>query len=164
MYWPHRKTRPFSPLRRLLRLLLCNCNVPVNMPNITPLEGGSVQAMHCQGLELNKYEFCWGARASGSQRKNITFYESFFHDGIEYSSYDCVYLHKEGEPEPYIGKILKIWEDRAEGRNKMKVLWFFRPIEIPKWLEDDSNPAHNEIFLASGQGKGVFNIMNNLVS
>ncbi|KAH9326309.1 hypothetical protein KI387_006487, partial [Taxus chinensis] len=88
----------------------------------------------------------------------IQFYDSFTYDGVEYSLLDCVYLQKKDEPEPYIGKITKIWEDRKLRKNKIKVLWFFRPIEIRNWLKEVRSPANKEIFLASGEGKGVFNI------
>ncbi|XP_057838508.2 protein ANTI-SILENCING 1 isoform X2 [Cryptomeria japonica] len=126
--------------------------------------GGLAASVYCQDqeLELIENEFRWGPKARMTQENNLVYYESFFFEGTEYSCFDSIYLYKEGEPEPYIGKILEVWEDQLENRNKMKVLWFFRPIEIPKWLEDESKPAHKEIFLASGKGKGVTNVINTL--
>lgn len=104
-------------------------------------------------------EFCWGVkRNKGVKGKDIQFYDSFTYDGVEYSSYDCVYVHKEGEPEPYIGKIMKIWDDLKLKKKRIKVWWFFRPIEIHNFYEGDCSPANKELFLASGEGKGVFNV------
>eukprot|EP01018_Ginkgo_biloba_P027620 Gb_05332 [translate_table: standard] len=129
------------------------------MPDMAPPEGGLEGINHAQEPEANKSEFCWGVkRGVGLKGKEIQFYDSFIYEGVEYSRYDCVYLNKEGEPEPYIGKIIKIWEDSKEKKNKMKVMWFFRPIEIRNWLEVDTSPSNKEIFVASGEGKGVFNI------
>lgn len=104
-------------------------------------------------------EFSWGVkRNKGVKGKDIQFYDSFTYDGVEYSSYDCVYVHKEGEPEPYIGKIMKIWDDLKLKKKRIKVWWFFRPIEIRNFYEGDCSPANKELFLASGEGKGVFNV------
>lgn len=126
---------------------------------MAPPEGGSKSSSHNRGPETNNSEFRWGVkRGAGAKGKEIQFYDSFTYEGVEYSRYDCVYLHKEGESDPYIGKIIKIWDDRKDKKKKMKVLWFFRPIEIRNWVEVDSNPANKEIFLAAGEGKGVFNI------
>lgn len=125
---------------------------------MAPPEGGSRSSNQNQGPETNN-EFRWGVkRGAGAKGKEIQFYDSFTYEGVEYARYDCVYLHKEGEPDPYIGKILKMWDDRKDKKKKMKVLWFFRPIEIRNWVEVDSSSANKEIFLAAGEGKGVFNI------
>lgn len=125
---------------------------------MAPPEGGSRSSNQNQGPETNN-EFRWGVkRGAGAKGKEIQFYDSFTYEGVEYARYDCVYLHKEGEPDPYIGKILKIWDDRKDKKKKMKVLWFFRPIEIRNWVEVDTSSANKEIFLAAGEGKGVFNI------
>ncbi|KAF8407040.1 hypothetical protein HHK36_006165 [Tetracentron sinense] len=110
-----------------------------------------------EAAKVEKYEFKWGKkRGVGGKKKDIQFYESFTYDGVEYFLYDCVYLYKEGEPEPYIGKLVKIWE-QPDHKKKVKVLWFFRPVEIINWLGDDV-PLDNEIFLASGEGVGVSNV------
>ncbi|KAG9455794.1 hypothetical protein H6P81_000302 [Aristolochia fimbriata] len=101
-------------------------------------------------------KFEWGKkRGIGGAKKDVQFYESFTYDGIEYHLYDCVYLYKEGDPEPYIGKLVKIFGKKDE--KKIKVVWFFRPIEILNWL-GDIVPLQNEIFLAFGEGVGVYNL------
>ncbi|CAH9122168.1 unnamed protein product [Cuscuta epithymum] len=106
----------------------------------------------CEGLE-----FLWGKkRGVGGKRKEVQFYESFTYDGIGYALYDCVYMHKEGEPEPYIGKLIKIWEN-ADRSKKIKLQWFFRPSEILNYLKDETFMG-NEIFLASGEGHGLSNV------
>ncbi|XP_058081707.1 protein ANTI-SILENCING 1 isoform X2 [Magnolia sinica] len=101
--------------------------------------------------------FKWGKkRGVGGAKKEVQFYESFTYDEIEYVLYDCVYLYKEGEPEPYIGKLIKLWE-QPNRKKKIKVLWFFRPIELLNWLGDD-HALENEIFLACGEGMGLANV------
>ncbi|OUZ99937.1 RNA recognition motif domain [Macleaya cordata] len=110
-----------------------------------------------EASEVENCDFKWGTkRGIGGKRKEVQFYESFTYDGDEYFLYDCVYLYKEGEPEPYIGKIIKIWEQPVQ-KKKVKVLWFFRPIEILNYLGDDE-ALQNELFLASGEGLGLANI------
>ncbi|XP_024031650.1 protein ANTI-SILENCING 1 isoform X2 [Morus notabilis] len=102
-------------------------------------------------------EFEWGKKKGiGGKKKRVQFYESFTYDGVEYVLFDSVYLYKEGEPEPYIGKLLKIWEHPDKMR-KVKVLWFFRPCEILNFLGDEE-PSDNELFLASGEGVGLCNV------
>lgn len=102
-------------------------------------------------------EFKWGQKMGvDCQEKEAQFYESFTYDGTKYSLYDCVYMDKEGEPEPYLGKLVGIWEtlDRTK---KVNVQWFFRPSEISKWLGDQT-PLQKEIFLATGEGIGLSNV------
>uniref|UniRef100_A0ACD5WUF3 Uncharacterized protein n=1 Tax=Avena sativa TaxID=4498 RepID=A0ACD5WUF3_AVESA len=100
-------------------------------------------------------QFSWGKRRSkGGAKMDTQFYGSFTFDNVKYSLYDCVYLFKHGEPEPYIGKILKIWEQNQA--KKVKILWFFSPDEIRSYL---SGPVmEKEIFLASGDGTGLADI------
>lgn len=101
-------------------------------------------------------EFVWGRkRGIGGKRKEVQFYESFTYDGVEYALYDSVYMHKEGEL-PYIGKIIKIWENPDKSR-KIKIHWFFRSTEILYHLKD-VKVAENEVFLASGEGTGLANV------
>ncbi|KAE8722721.1 hypothetical protein F3Y22_tig00013738pilonHSYRG00070 [Hibiscus syriacus] len=102
-------------------------------------------------------EFKWGKkRGIGGKKRDVQFYESFTFDGVDYALYDNVYLYKEDEPLPYLGKLIKIWEN-ADKSKKVKVLWFFRPEEISNYLVDGL--AHpNEIFLASGDGVGLSNV------
>lgn len=107
-------------------------------------------------------DFKWGKkRGVGGKKKEVRFYESFTYDGVDYSLYDCVYMHKDEEPEPYIGKLIKIWEN-ADKTKKVKVHWFFRPSEISRWL-GDAVTLENEIFVAAGEGIGLANV-NSLVT
>lgn len=102
-------------------------------------------------------EFKWGKpRGVGVKNKNVRFYESFTYDGVDYALYDSVFLFKEGEPEPFIGKLIKIWES-ADKSKKVRVLWYFRPCEILNFL-DGYETLENELFLASGEGLGLANV------
>lgn len=105
-------------------------------------------------------QFSWGKkRAKGGIKMDTQFYDSFTFDNVKYSLYDNVYLFKSGESEPYIGKIIKIWQQNQA--KKVKILWFFLPDEIQKHL---SGPVmEKEIFLACGEGVGLADI-NPLVS
>ncbi|PHU03977.1 hypothetical protein BC332_29228 [Capsicum chinense] len=119
-----------------------------------------VEAVKAEPLKVlendEEVEFVWGRkRGLGGKRKEVQFYESFTYDGMEYALYDCVYMHKEGEL-PYIGKIIKIWENPDKSR-KIKIHWFFRPSEILYHLKD-VQVAENEVFLASGEGTGLANV------
>ncbi|KAF9681150.1 hypothetical protein SADUNF_Sadunf06G0195600 [Salix dunnii] len=106
---------------------------------------------------IENIKFKWGKqRGVGGKKKDVKFYESFSYDGVEYALYDSVYMYKEGETEPYIGKLIKIWEN-ADKTKKVKVLWFFRPHEISHYLRDEKTPE-NELFLASGEGVGSTNV------
>ncbi|XWS26300.1 hypothetical protein CRYUN_Cryun26dG0020200 [Craigia yunnanensis] len=107
--------------------------------------------------EMENLEFKWGKkRGIGGRKKDVQFYESFTYDGLEYTLYDNVYLHKEDEQLPYLGKLIKIWEN-ADKSKKVKVLWFFQPFEISNYLVAEL--AHpNEVFLASGEGVGLANV------
>ncbi|RRT54845.1 hypothetical protein B296_00048865, partial [Ensete ventricosum] len=101
--------------------------------------------------------FCWGKkRGIGGAKRNIQFYESFMIDDVNYSLFDCVYLYETDALEPYIGKIVKIWE-QPDHKKKLKILWFFRPNELQNYLGDHT-PLEKEIFLATGEGVGLFNI------
>lgn len=102
-------------------------------------------------------EFKWGQKIGvDCQVKEAQFYESFTYDGTEYTLYDCVYMYKEGEPEPYIGKLIGIWET-VDKTKEVNVQWFFRQSEILRWLGDQT-PMQNEIFLATGEGIGFSNV------
>lgn len=108
-------------------------------------------------VEFEDLEFMWGKRRGiGGKRKEVQFYESFTYDGVEYVLHDCVYMHNEGAAEPYIGKLIKIWEN-GEKSKKVKIQWFFRPSEILYYLKDEKF-MENEIFLASGEGIGLSNV------
>ena len=100
-------------------------------------------------------QFSWGKRrATGGVKMDIQFYGSFTLDNVKYSLYDCVYLFKHGETEPYIGKIVKIWEQN--NAKKVKILWFFHPDEIQNYLRGPV--MGKEIFLACGEGTGLADI------
>ncbi|XVE71072.1 hypothetical protein DITRI_Ditri10aG0120800 [Diplodiscus trichospermus] len=107
--------------------------------------------------EVENLEFKWGKkRGIGGKKKDVQFYESFTYDGLEYSLYDNVYLHKEGESLPYLGKLIKIWENPDKSK-KVKVLWYFQPFEISNYLLLELT-HENEVFLASGEGVGLANV------
>ncbi|KAF5938748.1 hypothetical protein HYC85_023007 [Camellia sinensis] len=92
-------------------------------------------------------------RGVGGKKKEVQFYDSFtYGDGVDYILHDCVYMYKEGEPKPYIGKLIKIWEN-GDKTKKVKVQWFFHPSEILNWLRGEE-ALPNEIFLASGERAG----------
>ncbi|KAL3629958.1 hypothetical protein CASFOL_026270 [Castilleja foliolosa] len=97
------------------------------------------------------FQFCWGLKKGA-----ITLYESFTLDDIKYSLYDCVYMWRDNQDEPDIGKLVRIWETESREK-KVEVVWFFHPVEIANWL-GDIKPLQREVFLACGHGKGVSNI------
>ncbi|KAL8167882.1 hypothetical protein V2J09_009381 [Rumex salicifolius] len=109
---------------------------------------------------VHKIEFEWGKmKGRGGTNKNVQFYESFTYDGLNYSLYDSVYLFKDDVAEPYIGKIVKIWEPANKSR-KVKILWFFRPSEISSYI-GGLQILKNELFLGTGagsDGSGLDNI------
>ncbi|KAM7275293.1 hypothetical protein ACFE04_017159 [Oxalis oulophora] len=107
--------------------------------------------------DVEKLQFEWRKQKGfGGKKKDVRFFHSFYFDGVEYALYDSVYLFKDGEPEPHIGKIIKIWE-HADKSKKVKILWYFRPCEILNFLGTEK-PLQNELFLASGEGEGLANI------
>ncbi|KAJ8445581.1 hypothetical protein Cgig2_012469 [Carnegiea gigantea] len=102
-------------------------------------------------------DFRWGTQISVSTSNNdIRYYRSFIYGSVEYSLYDCVCLFREGAKETDIGQLIRIWENK-QGR-RVKILWFFRPIDIRSFLRD-YEPSWNELFLASGEGKGLCSIV-----
>ncbi|KAG6772719.1 hypothetical protein POTOM_024139 [Populus tomentosa] len=110
-----------------------------------------------EAKKVENIEFKWGKqRGVGGKKKDVKFYESFSYDHVEYALYDSVYMYEEGETEPYIAKLMKIWEN-ADETKKVKVLWFFCPREISNYLGDEKTPE-NELFLASGEGVGSTNV------
>lgn len=107
--------------------------------------------------EVENLDFKWGKkRGIGGKKKDVQFYESFTYDGVEYTLYDCVYLYKEGDAEPHVGKLIKIWEN-ADKAKKVKLLWFFRPSDISNFL-GNVQTLENELILACGEGVGLTNI------
>ncbi|KAH9666481.1 protein ANTI-SILENCING 1 [Citrus sinensis] len=104
-----------------------------------------------------KCEFKWGIEKSvGRKNSDFRFYESFFYDGEEYSLYDSVVLYRDGDLETYVGKLVRMYET-PEQEKRVKIVWYFRPTEIRNFL-DDYRPKANELLLASGEGKGLYNI------
>lgn len=101
-------------------------------------------------------DFKWGnKRGIGLKNKDTQFYDSFVYDGVEYFLYDSVYFYHTDHVETSIGKLVKMYET---SRAKMiRVVWFFRPSEIRNFHRG-YKPCWNELFLASGKGKGLFNI------
>ncbi|PHU25831.1 hypothetical protein BC332_04163, partial [Capsicum chinense] len=107
--------------------------------------------------EEDSPEFSWGAKKGrGATNKDIQFYKSFTYNGVEFNLYDCVYMCRRDEPEPDIGKIVKMWESETRKRI-VKVVWFFRPAEVTHWL-NNIKVLNNELLLASGEGIGLSNI------
>ncbi|KAK7402322.1 hypothetical protein VNO78_14501 [Psophocarpus tetragonolobus] len=106
-------------------------------------------------MKMKKVDFKWGNKR-GVKNKEIQYYESFVYEGVEYFLYDCVYLFATGHVESSIAKLVKIYE-RPTHEKMIKVVWFFRPMEIRHFLSQ-YHPCWNELFLASGQGKGVSNV------
>ncbi|KAM3284568.1 protein ANTI-SILENCING 1 isoform X2 [Capsicum chacoense] len=107
--------------------------------------------------EEDSPEFSWGAtKGRGATNKDIQFYKSFTYNGVEFNLYDCVYMCRRDEPEPDIGKIVKMWESETRKRI-VKVVWFFRPAEVSHWL-NNIKVLNNELLLASGEGIGLSNI------
>ncbi|KAG7582085.1 RNA recognition motif domain [Arabidopsis suecica] len=114
-----------------------------------------LQSNSAGGVE--KPDFKWGAkRGVGRKDNKVRFYESFTYDGIEYWLFDCAYFYIHGQCETSIGKLVSMYETSA-GEKKVKVIWFFRPIDIHRFL-GDYEPQWDELFLACGDEKGVSNI------
>ncbi|KAL3819025.1 hypothetical protein ACJIZ3_004930 [Penstemon smallii] len=106
---------------------------------------------------LKEPEFKWGKkRGVGGKKKDVQFYESFTYDGVDYILYDTVFMYIQDELAPYIGKLVKIWEN-ADKSKRIKVHWFFRPSEISCYLKD-VEVLENELFFASGAGSGLANL------
>ncbi|XP_057450653.1 protein ANTI-SILENCING 1 isoform X2 [Lotus japonicus] len=102
-------------------------------------------------------DFKWGRkRGVGVKNKAIQFYESFVYEGVKYSLYDCAYFYDARHVETSIGKLVRMYE--GPSHNKMvKVVWFLRPGEIRNFM-GHYRPSWDELFLASGVGKGVSNL------
>ncbi|XP_021989255.1 protein ANTI-SILENCING 1 isoform X2 [Helianthus annuus] len=100
--------------------------------------------------------FRWGHKSRvGKKNPKIQYYESFTYDGVNYSLYDSVYLWSGDQHLPDIAKIIDIYET-PRLKKMVKVVWYFRPTEVQKWLRGVRH-LNNELFLASGEGNGLFN-------
>lgn len=95
----------------------------------------------------------WGTVKNHTKTK--TFYSSFISEGVEYSLFDNVEVNNgsDGDADPYIGKIVKLWEVKEGGESKALIRWFFRPRDLGKEMEGDPR----ELYLAFGTGIGVTN-------
>ncbi|PWA70028.1 hypothetical protein CTI12_AA291490 [Artemisia annua] len=102
-------------------------------------------------------KFKWGqkGRRCGKDPR-MHYYGSFTYDDVEYSLYDSVYMWSEDQPSPNIGKIVKIYETPLQ-KKMVKIVWYFRPAEVKTWLKG-THFLQNELFLASGEGRGLSNV------
>ena len=110
-------------------------------------------------MEIDEFDFEWGVKKEvgvGHTDKDFQYYESFTYKGVKYTLYDCAYFYQSGHPTTYIGKLVKLYETPAHEKT-VQVLWLFCPLEIRNFLVN-VEPKWNELFLASGQGKGLSNI------
>ncbi|KAK2974351.1 hypothetical protein RJ640_021207 [Escallonia rubra] len=131
------------------------CNVLPSSASTTD-QGYTTMSHLMEAKKEDDIEFRWGCnKRIGGPNKDIQFFDSFTYDGVEYYVYDCVYMWRGNEAEPDIGKLVKMWET-ASHKKRVNIVWFFRPIEVRNWLED-VELLENEIFLASGEGKGLLN-------
>ncbi|KAI5394059.1 protein ANTI-SILENCING 1 isoform X1 [Lathyrus oleraceus] len=105
--------------------------------------------------EPKTLEFKWGIkRGKGGKKRDIQFYESFTLNGVDYSLFDTVYLKSGAQPEPHIGKIIKIWGTPSDKTRKIKIQRFIRPCEISKLLTG-IKIYYNELFLSCGDCTGL---------
>ncbi|XP_021736776.1 protein ANTI-SILENCING 1-like isoform X1 [Chenopodium quinoa] len=109
-----------------------------------------------QLMEENLETFKWGIKMV-TDDSEIKSYKSFRYQGVQYSLHDCVYLYREGAKDTDIGKLVKMWESKA-GAKRGRVIWFFRPADVCNFIRE-YEPSWNELFLASGEGRGVSNII-----
>ncbi|XP_021731908.1 protein ANTI-SILENCING 1-like isoform X1 [Chenopodium quinoa] len=109
-----------------------------------------------QLVEENQKTFKWGIKIV-TDDSEIKSYKSFTYQGVQYFLQDCVYLYREGAKDTDIGKLVKMWESKT-GAKRGKVIWFFRPVDVCNFLRE-YEPSWNELFLASGEGRGVSNII-----
>ncbi|CAJ1955138.1 unnamed protein product, partial [Sphenostylis stenocarpa] len=131
--------------------------VPVN-PSPVRMKNNDVKMSSPSSANVGQViDFKWGSkRGVGVKNKDTQYYESFVYEGVEYFLYDSVYLFTTGHVETSIAKLVKIYE-RPNREKMIKVIWFFRPMEIRNFL-GKYQPCWNELFLASGEGKGLSNI------
>ncbi|XP_024026112.1 protein ANTI-SILENCING 1 [Morus notabilis] len=104
-------------------------------------------------------QFKWGVKTGVGQRhKAVIFYDSFTYKSVQYSLYDCAWFYNPGDVETNICKIVRLFETPTHEK-KARVVWFFRPGEIRRFL-GDVEPKWNELLLASGQGTGLSNVVH----
>ncbi|KAI3803441.1 hypothetical protein L1987_31592 [Smallanthus sonchifolius] len=119
----------------------------------------SLMSMHEEEENENvsgDIEFRWGRKGRvGAKNPNIQYYESFTYDGVEHFLYDSVYLWCGDQQMPCVVKIVEMYET-PRLKKMMKVVWYFHPAEVQKWLRGVHH-LNNELFLASGEGNGLYN-------
>lgn len=104
--------------------------------------------------------FKWGPKKGvGDINQNLQFYESFVYGGVEYNLFDCVYLYS-NRVDTDIGKLVEAYETPNHDK-LIKLVWFYRPHDLRVYFKG-YEPRWNEIFLASGEGPGLYNV-NELV-
>jgi len=140
----------FFFFRRKLNTHTHNCEVSGFSSTMPP---SSTQA--CSVEEIVG-DFKWGnKRGIGVKNKDTQFYDSFVYEGVEYFLHDCVYFYHTDHVETSIGMLVKMFENSR--RKMIRVVWFFRPSEI-RSFHRGYQPSWNELFLASGKGKGLTNV------
>eukprot|EP00250_Pteridium_aquilinum_P010973 c19755_g1_i1 orf=466-2559(-) len=100
----------------------------------------------------NEVDIQWGTIKDSGNKARIL-YSSFFSEGVEYKLYDNVEVYSADHSEPYIGKIMKLWEEKESGLRKVLIRWFFKLRDLDPDMEGDPR----ELYLAFGKGKGVTN-------
>jgi hypothetical protein len=100
---------------------------------------------------MGDISFAWGDKGGTSTKKDAQFYKNFKYDETAYNLFDDVYLFKDDDPEPYLGKIVKIWR-HVSGAKMVKIIWFFHQSEICKHL-GSYQPSEKEVFLACGDNE-----------
>jgi hypothetical protein len=100
---------------------------------------------------MGNISFAWGDKGGTSNKKDVQFYKNFEYDETTYNLFDNVYLFKDDDHEPHLGKIVKIW-GLVSGAKMVKIIWFFHPLEIHKHL-GSYRPSDKEVFLACGDNE-----------
>lgn len=96
----------------------------------------------------------WGTIMNCNKAK--TFYSSFISEGVVYELFDNVEVYSgdaNDHSDPYIGKIVGLWEEKESGMRKVMIRWFFKLKDLDREMEGDPR----ELYLAFGKGKGVKN-------
>ncbi|CAI5534689.1 unnamed protein product [Closterium sp. Naga37s-1] len=115
--------------------------------------------------EEEELPFRWGDPAPGPSRGGKRFYLWFEQGGERFDIYDCVYCQAEEGMDPYVGKIVRMYElppshrgkrnsiGGKPGERKVDIRWFFRAADVQAeggQLPRDVRP--NEVFLAVPEG------------
>ncbi|CAI5481029.1 unnamed protein product [Closterium sp. Yama58-4] len=119
--------------------------------------------------EEEELPFRWGDPAPGPSRGGKRYYLWFEQGGERFDLYDCVYCQAEEGMDPYVGKIVRMYElppsrrgkrssiggggGGKPGERKVDIRWFFRAADVQAeggQLPRDVRP--NEVFLAVPEG------------